>query len=669
MTDLIEAEIAKLVEELNEHAYRYYVLSEPTISDAEYDRRFRRLEELEKANPELLQSDSPTRRVGGAPLSAFKTVKHRQTMLSLDNAMNAEELKAFDERVRRFLTKEGITEETLKYTTEHKFDGVAASLIYEDGVFVQGLTRGDGLSGEDVTTNLKTINSIPLRLRSEVAITYLEVRGEVVFLSKDFENLNDKRVAAGEAPFANPRNAASGTLRQLDPKVTAARPLSFFAYGIGEVQGWQVPSSNFELMQSLHAFGFKVSDSLRVVHGSKGLIEAFQRAEGERDKLAFEVDGMVIKLNDRSLQEKLGMKQRSPRWAIAAKFSAIEEHTTLKDIVIQVGRTGAMTPVAILEPVAVGGVTVSRATLHNEDEIKRKDLRIGDRVIVRRQGDVIPAVVANIPAARSGNEKEFIFPANCPVCNTAVERVEGEAVLRCPNRNCSAKLEQRVIHFASRAAADIEGLGEKLVRLLLEHELISDVAGIYELSFEKLIKLPRMGEKSANNLLSAIAAKKELSLDRFIFGLGIRHVGKRTAQTIAQQAKTLENFRRLTEEELISMPDLGSETTQTVLSYLADPEEQRLLNRFQDLGLSFFINELVSDTGLSGKSFVLTGTLANYSRDAARERIEAAGGRVTGSVSKSTDYLIAGEKAGSKLKKAKELGVVVLNEKEFEALL
>ncbi len=672
------ARIDQLVEELNDHSYRYYVLSQPTISDAEYDQLFRELQKLEAAHPEAVRADSPTQRVGAKPLEGFATVQHRLPMLSLDNAMNEEELIEFDEQVRRFLAKDGHDAGEIEYTVEFKFDGVAVSLLYQDGKLAQAATRGDGTTGEDVTLNVRTIKAIPLKLRGkQLPQGLLEIRGEVLFRKKEFDALNEERQARGEETFANPRNAASGSLRQLDPQETAKRPLWFFSYGVGVVESATRHISNLarspldKAMQEVEGLGFSISPGFRTVRGAAALAKAYHEAEEARDSLPFEVDGIVIKVNDVGLQERLGFRQRSPRWAIAAKFKPVEAVTTLEDIIIQVGRTGALTPVAVLKPVRVGGVVVSRATLHNQDEIERKGLLIGDSVVVRRQGDVIPAVVAAVTASRTGKERRFSFPTACPECNTAVERPEGEAVARCPNPQCPAKLHNRIVHFASRDAMDIEGLGDKMVELLLEHKVVDDLPALYLLSPEVLRELPRMGEISSKNLVQAIASSKQRPLDRLIFALGVRHVGSKTAQTLARQCGTIEKFLALTEEELLAMEEVGPETASSVAEFLADRYSQDLVRALLKRGVSPAPVAVRATEGgaLSGQTFVLTGTLATMSRKEAEEQILNRGGKVSSSVSKKTSFVVAGESPGSKLDAAKKLGVAVLSEQEFAALL
>lgn len=665
----IKDRIDSLITELNDHSYRYYVLSKPTISDAEYDRKFRELEKLEAEHPELVREDSPTNRIGSVPLSSFKTVRHSVPMLSLNNALNMDELREFHEQVIRFLEKEKRAPKVVEYCVEHKFDGVAVNLTYEEGVFTQGATRGDGVVGEDITQNLKTIHAIPLKLREKVPSGAVEVRGEVIFLKEKFRKFNEERVKAGEEPFANPRNAASGSLRQLDSSITALRPLTFFAYGYGKVPDGFLPSTHLEAMHRAEALGFKVSPFLRLCKGIEELEAAYRLAEEEREELPFEVDGLVVKVNDFSLQDILGFRQRSPRWAIASKFAAVEENTKLLDIIVQVGRTGALTPVAALQPVQVGGVVVSRATLHNEDEIRRKDLKIGDTVVVRRQGDVIPAVVAAIPSLRDGTEREFVFPNKCPECGAKIVRSEDEVVARCPNPTCPAKLLERVVHFASRKALDIEGLGEKNVELLLQHGLIKDLSDLYSLKVEDLQELPRMGEVSSANLISSIQASRRVPLDRFIFALGIRHVGERTALILARHSKTIEKFRSLTEEELLEINEIGTETARAVESYLSDPDEKRTLEALVRSGFEILLPEEVKGGKFSDKTFVLTGSLASMTRKDAEDMILSLGGKVSSSVSKKTDYVVAGESAGSKLEKAEKLGVSVISEDEFQEMI
>ncbi|MFN4895343.1 MAG: NAD-dependent DNA ligase LigA [Pseudomonadota bacterium] len=674
----IRERINTLVQSLNDHAYRYYVLSQPTISDAEYDELFRELQQLESKYPIYLRSDSPTQRIGGKPLDGFVSVRHPMPMLSLDNAMNEDEVREFDQQVKRFLSKDGIELDAVEYTVECKFDGVAVSLLYRDGVLERAATRGDGITGEDVTSNVRTIKAIPLQLRCDpLPAGQVEIRGEVLFRKRDFEALNKERLERGEDSFANPRNAASGSLRQLDPRETARRPLWFFAYGVGVVDSEDTRLSRLstnnldQVMHTVAEFGFSISPVFQVARGSAKVLQAYRTAEAERDALSFEVDGVVIKVNDVQLQQRLGFRQRSPRWAVAAKFKPVEAITTLEDITVQVGRTGALTPVALLAPVQVGGVVVSRATLHNQDEIERKGIRIGDRVVVRRQGDVIPAVVAVVTAARSGTEREFVFPDRCPECNSAVERTSGEAVVRCPNERCPAKLHNRILHYAARDAMDIEGLGDKMVALLLKHELVRDLPSIYELTVERMRALPRMGELSSKNLVEAIQASKTRPLDRFIFALGIRHVGSKTGLTLARHCGSIEMFLRLQEEELLTVEDVGPETAKSIVTFLQNKAEVSLVRQLLEHGVSpepVVVNRLKKQK-LSGVTFVLTGTFSTMSRKEAEERILEWGGKVSGSVSKKTSYVVAGESPGSKLTTAEKLGVPVISEHTLLTML
>lgn len=667
-----EIKIKALVDELNDHSHRYYVLSKPTISDAEYDRKLRELQKLEELHPELILQDSPTRRVGATPQDVFESVPHSTPMLSLNNSMNEEELREFDGQVRRHLQKSEINVDQIDYVVEHKFDGVAVSLRYEKGYLRRGLTRGDGLIGEDITSNIRTIKAIPLALRKDKKSVFpevLEVRGEVLFLRDSFDKLNRERVESGEEPFANPRNAASGSLRQLDPSFTAKRPLTFFAYGLGVLSGIELPDTHFESIKLVEKQGFQISPFFKVVRGVDQIMEAYREAENLRNALPFEVDGLVIKVNQLSLQEALGFRQRSPRWAIAAKYRPQEEVTEVLDIIIQVGRTGALTPVAVLKPVQVGGVTVSRATLHNEDEIRRKDVRIGDAVVVRRQGDVIPAVIAVITDKRTGKEKEFVFPKECPICKSAVEKGEGEAVYRCVNAACPAKIEKRLLHFVSRGAADIEGLGDKMIALLLEHGMLTDLASIYELDEEKIAELPRMGERSAASLIKAIKKSLEIPLGKFIYALGIRHVGEKTARILADYSGTIERFRQLTYDELVAIDEIGEETAKAVSEFLANPVERSALERLLDKKFKFSAAKKAESAKLAGKTFVITGSLASMSRKEAADKILSLSGKVSGSVSKKTDYVIVGDEPGSKYDKAVKLGVEILNEDKFKELI
>lgn len=663
--------INQLVDELNDHSYRYYVLAEPIISDAQYDQKYRELERLEQEFPEFIRAESPTQRVGSKSKEEFVSVKHRSPMLSLANAMNAEELSDFYDQVQRFLGREA--DANLQFCIENKFDGVAVTLSYLKGHFNVGATRGDGYEGEDITENLRTIRAIPLSLRhNQLHNSFdleppelVEIRGEVLFPKVQFEALNSERQALGEAVFSNPRNAAAGTLRQLDPKITAKRPLTFYAYGFGVVNGINLPDSQYDSLKMIESLGFRISPILSRASGMSELLNLYRRAVEERFSLPFEVDGIVAKLDSIALQNELGFRQRTPRWAIAAKFPPIEEHTRLLSIEIQVGRTGALTPVAVLEPVRVGGVVVSRATLHNQDEIERKGILIGDTVVVRRQGDVIPAVVAPIVALRNGSEVEFQFPKTCPVCKTAVVRLSGEAVTRCPNLSCPAQLHRRIEHFASRNGADIEGLGEKIVETLISNSLIGSIADLYSLKAERLIGLPGFGEIAAKNLIEAISNSKQLALNKLIYALGIRHVGERSALLLAQKFPTIEQIASATHEELCSIDEIGVETANSIVSFFANPQEQRNLEMMRHNGL--ISTPVLAPQGgkLEGKTFVLTGTLVNLSRKSAEAAVFEAGGKVSSSVSKKTDFVVAGQEPGSKLEKARKLGIDILNEDQF----
>lgn len=675
----VQSRIDSLVAMLNEHSYRYYVLSQPTISDAEYDELFRELQDLEREYPDMVRGNSPTKRVGGEPLVGFRSITHEMPMLSLDNAMNEDEVIEFDAQIKRILKREGLDQDDIDYTVEYKFDGVAVSLLYRDGVLERAATRGDGITGEDVTENVRTIKAVPLQLRGDVVPQGLfEVRGEVLFRKQEFEALNAERLKRGEESFANPRNAASGSLRQLDPKETAKRPLWFFAYGLGVVESdeqsilVQVRETLCRSMKFLEHLGFSISPHYQTVKGATGLVEQYRRGESDRDSLPFEVDGLVLKIDDITLHEVLGFRQRSPRWAVAAKFKPVEATTVLEDIFIQVGRTGALTPVAKLKPVKVGGVVVSRATLHNQDEIERKDLRIGDTVVIRRQGDVIPAVVAPVTAARTGKEKKFIFPALCPECAHSVERQDGGAVTRCVNESCPAKVQNRICHFASRDAMDIEGLGHKVVQLLVENNVISDIASLYRLSAEDVEQLPRMGVLSSTNLINAIEKSKQQDLNRLIFALGIRHVGTKTARLLAQCSKTLEGFLKLSFEDLLAIDEIGPETARAVCDFLNTEQEVQMVRRLIECGVApkpVLTGAVDAQGTLLGTTFVLTGTYEGMTRKEAETEILQRGGSVASSVSKKTSFVVAGEAPGSKLLKAQALGIPVIGENELRKML
>ncbi|MEW6431726.1 MAG: NAD-dependent DNA ligase LigA [Myxococcota bacterium] len=656
--------VKELKEQLAHHDYRYYTLDAPEISDASYDALMRELKALEEQHPELVTPDSPTQRAGGAALDKFARVTHRQPMLSLANAFSEEDFQEFDERIRKSL---GV--EVVDYTCEPKMDGLAIELVYEGGEFVQGSTRGDGVIGEDVTANLRTVRNLPLKLRGGDLPKLLEVRGEVFIRSADFEKMNARLLAQGEEPFVNPRNSAAGSLRQLDPKITASRPLSLFVYEVGVVDG-KTFTSHREKLDWLASVGLPVNPRRYDKQGVAGVKEAYEALLKERHDLPYEIDGLVVKVDDLDARARLGQVSKSPRWAIAWKFPPEEMEATVEDIRVQVGRTGAITPVAWLKPVFVGGVTVSRATLHNEDELRRKDVRIGDQVFVRRAGDVIPEIVKVITSKRTGTEKEFVFPAECPVCGSKVEKEEDGAIARCTGKHCPAKLAGRIRHFATRSAMDIEGLGEKLCEALVDAGKVKSVADLYRLGVGELMTLERMGEKSAQNLVEAIAKSKRTTLRRFIYALGIPEVGEATAKALADHFRDVTKLMGASIDELQAVRDVGPEMARAIHGYFEDADNRAVVEALLAAGVTPEPPEAPADGGaFAGKTVVLTGTLATMTREAAKEAIERRGGKVSGSVSKKTDFVVAGEEAGSKLKKANELGVKVLTEAEFQALL
>ena len=654
--------------ELNRHAHAYYVLDQPTIPDAEYDALFLELQQLEEAHPELQTLDSPTRRVGGAPLPEFAQVRHDVPMLSINNGFADEDIRAFDRRVREGL--ESLQE--VDYACELKFDGLAINLRYVDGVLVQAATRGDGSTGEDVTDNIRTVRSIPLRLRADNPPALIDIRGEVLMFKADFARLNQRQRDAGHKEFANPRNAAAGSLRQLDPRITAQRSLRFFAYGIGHLEGSELPASHSALLDWYQTLGVPVCTEREVVRGADGLLAFFAGIGTKRPALPYDIDGVVYKVNRIDQQRALGFVSRAPRFALAHKFPAEEATTTVQDIVVQVGRTGAVTPVARLAPVSVGGVTVTNATLHNEDEVRRKDIRIGDSVIVRRAGDVIPEVVANVPERRPADAREFVMPVACPVCGSPIVRPEEEAVARCSGGwiQCAAQRKGGLLHFVSRRAMDIEGLGEQLVDQLVERGLVTTPADFYKLGLVTLAELDRMAQKSAQNVLDALQTSKATTLARFIYALGIRHVGESTAKSLASHFGTLDALLAASEAQMLEVDDIGPVVARSILGFLADPLNRELIEQLRAAGIHWEESEPVPRaTHLSGKTFVLTGTLPTLRRDEAQAMIESAGGKVAGSVSKKTSYVVAGEEAGSKLAKAEELGVPVLDEAALMKLL
>jgi DNA ligase (NAD+) len=670
----IEGKLQALRSTLQRHNYLYHVLDDPDIPDIEYDRLMRELQALEDKYPELITSDSPTQRVGAAPISQFGSVRHRLPMLSLDNAFSEEELAAFHQRVVERLELEDNSGD-LKYTAEPKLDGAAVSLLYEQGILVRGATRGDGNKGEDITHNVRTIDSIPLRLLGDDYPATLEVRGEVFMPRAGFEALNARARENGEKTFVNPRNAAAGSLRQLDPRLTAVRPLDFFAYGVGYTDGGDLPDRQSEILDKVHEWGFASCPERRLVRGAVGCFNYYEDMERRRADLPYDIDGVVFKVDRLDFQRELGFVARAPRWAIAQKFPAQEELTVVLDVEFQVGRTGAVTPVARLEPVFVGGVTVSNATLHNMDDLARKDVRVGDTVIVRRAGDVIPEVAGVIFDKRPAHTKPVQLPPSCPVCGAAIERTEGEAVARCTGGlHCPAQRAEALKHFVSRRALDIEGLGSKLIEQLVEKDRIHTPADIFELSRDELIGLERMGSKSADNLLAAIEASKKTTLARLIYSLGIREVGDATASALAEYFGSLTPILTATEGELQEVPDVGPVVAAHIHSFFDDADNVSVIQRLRGHGVTWPESSPSNsaDSGpkvLQGKTFVLTGTLSEMTRDQAKDLIKSHGGRVTGSVSKSTDYLVAGDNPGSKVAKAQALQVAVITETELGRLI
>ena len=656
----IEQIIQKLRQTINQHNYSYYVLDKPTVTDQEYDEMMRELIQLEEQFPQFFTPDSPTQKVGGQPLPYFEKVEHKSPLLSLGNAYNEQDLYEFDRRVRQAAGTEQV-----KYMVELKIDGLAVALTYEKGLFVLGATRGDGSTGEDITQNLKTIRSLPLRLNEPVSI---EVRGEAFLPKKEFERINQKREEIGEQLFANPRNAAAGSLRQLDPKIAADRGLDLFLYGIGTVEG-KTLTSHSEGLDYLEKLGFKVNKERRLFSTMDEVIEFVKDWTTKRPSLPYEIDGMVIKVDSYGLQDELGFTAKSPRWAIAYKFPAEEVVTILEDIEVNVGRTGVVTPTAMLKPVRLAGTTVKRASLHNEDIIREKGLMIGDHVIVKKAGDIIPEVVAVLPDRRTGEEKPYQMPTHCPACESELVRLEEEVALRCMNPSCPAQIVEGMIHFVSRDAMNIDGLGERVVIQLYENGLIHNVADLYTLERDQLLGLERMGEKSVRNLLAAIEASKTNSLERLLFGLGIRLVGAKAAKVLAARFKTINELMQATKEDLIAIDEIGPKMADSVVTYFELEDVQKMIARLTDLGVNMEykgVTQVIDRESIfTGKTVVLTGTLTQLNRKEASEKLEALGAKVTGSVTKNTDYLIAGEKAGSKLTKAQDLGISVLSEEDL----
>lgn len=653
---------AELRQALNYHNYRYYVLDDPEISDAEYDRLLRELEEIEEKYPELITPDSPTQRVGATPASGFASVTHPIPMYSLGNAFTDGDLREFDQRVRAAAGTSSV-----EYVLELKIDGLAVSLQYADGLLTTGATRGDGSVGEDITSNLRTLPGVPLRLQEPYTLT---VRGEAYMSKAAFARLNAERQEAGQPLFANPRNAAAGSLRQLDPKIAASRGLDIFFYGLAAIAERPLPPTQEETLCLLRQVGFPVNQQRVVLSDIEEVIEYCQAWHQKRHELPYDIDGIVIKVNDLDLQEQLGYTAKSPRWAIAYKFPAEQVQTKLLDIIISVGRTGTLNPNAVLEPVTVAGTVVSRASLHNADLIAAKDIRIGDTVIVQKAGDIIPEVVAPVTSLRTGEEKVYVMPTTCPECGTSVVREPQEVAWRCPNGSCPAVLREGLIHFASRDAMDIEGLGPAMVSALLASDLVQDVADLYSLQPEQLTALERVGQKTAENLLAAIAKSKQNSLERLIFALGIRHVGAKGAQSLAAHFGSLDRLMAASAEELQQVPDVGAKMAASIINYFAASANQRLIAKLKEAGVNQLYLGAQSQAGvLTGQTFVITGTLPGVTRDQAKQLIEQHGGQVASSVSKKTNYLLAGEKAGSKLTKAQELGVPVLSWEDLQALL
>ncbi len=655
------AKAASLRKELNYHGYRYYVLDDPVVSDEEYDDMMRELTAIEEEFPELVTPDSPTQRVGAPPAEAFQPVRHRARMMSLDNAFGEDELKAF---IRRVENQVGETD----YICELKVDGAGMALTYEDGVLVRGATRGDGVTGEDVTGNLKTIKALPLRLLHEVAVPYLEIRGEVFMPKASFMELNRQREELGQPPFANPRNAAAGSLRQLDPRVTASRNLDLICYEIGYMEGKEMRTQK-EVLERISSWGFHVSEHWRTAADAAEIAEFCREWTARRDELAYEVDGAVVKVNRLDLRDRLGATSKAPRWAVAYKFPAEKKTTRLVDIVINVGRTGALTPTAVLEPVFVGGSTVSRATLHNEDEVRRKGIKIGDMVLVHKAGDVIPEVIKPITESRDGTERDFVMPRECPACGGGVYRPEGEVVARCINVDCPARLFESVLHFGSRGAMDIEGLGPATIRELMDKGLVNSVEDIYYLSEEQLYSLTGFKDKSVANMVESIARSRERPLSRLLFALGIRHVGSHVAEVLARRFPTMDRLAGTGEDELRKIAEVGPVIAESVKAFFAEPRNLKLIRRLGEAGVNMEEAAEEGPRNLDGLVFVLTGGLESMAREEARQAIEARGGRVSSSVSRKTDYVVAGSDPGSKYGKARELGVTIIAENDLLAML
>jgi DNA ligase (NAD+) len=666
-TDTAIKRIEELRRLINYHNRRYYQLDDPEISDIEYDRLMKELIALEQRFPDMDVSDSPTQRVGAAPLEKFSTLSHLIPMLSLANAFSEQDISDFGERIKRFLG----THENITFVVEPKLDGTAVNLIYESGSFAVGATRGDGNKGEDITQNLKTIRTIPLLMKARQNLSIperIEIRGEVFIEINSFKKLNKDRLEKREHVFANPRNAAAGSLRQLDSKITARRPLDIFCYGIGISTGITF-KSHWDVLQSLSGWGFQVNPHITQVSNINECIQYYHHINDIRGELPYEIDGIVIKVNDLHIQERLGAVSRSPRWAIACKFAATQETTVIEDIIVQVGRTGVLTPVAIMKPVWVGGVMVSRATLHNKDEIDKKDIRIGDTVIVQRAGDVIPEVVKVIESKRTGIEKKFVMPQACPECGTEVVRLEGEAAHRCIGIACPAQIKEHIAHFVSRGGMDIEGLGDKLVSQLVDTAMIKDPADLYYLTKEKLLTIDRMAEKSVYNLITAIEKSKSPPLEKFINALGIRHVGQHTSRVLAETFMTVDTLMHATSDALLAIRDIGPEVASSITRFFREPSNIEVIEKFERAGVTPMEQVSLKDALLAGKTFVFTGTLTTLTRNEAKGLIKSLGASATESVTKTTDYVVVGESPGSKLENANKSGVTIINEDEFLTLI
>ena len=663
----ITEKIKSLRKQINDHNYQYYVLDNPIISDSEYDKLLNELELIEKEYPKFIVPESPTQRIGATPIESFGTITHRITMMSLANAMNEDELNAFDDRLKKRLNKS----DEIEYVIEPKLDGLAVELVYENGKFINGSTRGDGNTGEDITTNLKTIKGIPLVLRDETTTlpNLLEIRGEVFIRKEDFKLLNDNRIKSGKQLFANARNAAAGSLRQLDPKITAKRSLSIYCYQAGVVDGIDF-TTHVEFLDHLKQWGLPVNPKVTKVKGIKKAIQIHKNLESERNEFPYEIDGSVIKVNSISLRNELGERSRSPRWAIAGKFKSQQVTTVINDIFASVGRTGAITPVAKLEPVEVGGVTVTNATLHNQDEIDRKDIRIGDTVLIERSGDVIPKVIKVIQEKRPKNTKGYHLPNHCPACNGGLLRPENEVVFRCFNYSCPAKIKGKLKHFVSKHALDVDGLGEKLIDQLVNEGIIKNVDDLFRIQKKQLADLERMGEKSADNIIGSINKSKLTTFSRFIYALGIRHVGEHISKLLERTyERDFDSFLTASYEDLESIEEIGPIVAQSIIDFWNDPSNKQVIDNCFELGVVFKQkNNIISQTFM-GKIFVFTGTLEKFNRKKAKEIVESHGGRTSSTISKKTDYLVAGPGSGSKKDKAKTLGIDIINENEFEKLI